>query len=109
MKTLILILLLGLGSRSRSNIVEVDSVLINHVYADGVHVLEQAVFMDKEGNSLGFYSIYDNNFSHHIIGKMMFLRSCNKVVKYRKLFPERHTSYDYEVKIRKKGIDRLVP
>lgn len=109
---LTLVMLIALGSPQRNRPIEVDTILFNYVHDidDGEIRFSQIVFMDKMGNSLGFYSYLDEeSFSHYPIGNILFLRSCNKMVKYRKRLQDKHTYDDYEVTIRKKSVERLIP
>lgn len=105
-KSLLLLLIL---SPPFNKPVEVDGVLFNTVYNNNTVSFRQIVFMNKNGVSLGFYNMTEENYYHSVIGKMIFLRNSGKVVKYRKLFNEKHSAYDYEVIIRNPRVERMFP
>jgi len=109
--SIILLLLVSIIPPARKDYIEVHSVLVNTVYdhTDGVR-LKQLVFMDEKGYSLGFYLINGSeDYKLFKQDKIVFLRRSKNQVRFKLWLNEKKTREDYETRIRKNNIRRLLP
>lgn len=91
--------------------IEVYSVLVNTVhYYDSKEIrVRQLVFLNEDGYSLGYY-LFDKEEDYKVFkrDKLLFLRNDDIKVRYKVWLNKKMTYEDYEVKMRKQSVKRLI-